>query len=77
MTAKKRIVLRSWRVQDAEPSGFFVWFDAARESVELYELEPPEESGVVALLEGDDQRGLFDEVDQVNISSPGHGELPF
>ena len=63
--AKKRIVLRSWRVHEAEPSGFFVWFDGAREGVELYELDPLEEPGVAKALERDDQEDLF-VPDQVN-----------
>ena len=61
----KRLVLRSWRVVTAEPSGSFVWFDPEREEVRLYALEPPTESGVLEVSEGDDYPQLWDEVDQV------------
>ena len=74
--ARKRIVLRSWRVQEAEPSGLFVWFDPDREGVELYELDPPTESGVGDPCEEDDQRGLWDSSDQVNELVDSN-ELPF
>ena len=59
MTAKKRIELRSWRVAEAQPSGLFVWFDPARESVELYEVEPPTESGVGDPNEKDDHGQIW------------------
>jgi len=68
----KRLMLRSWRVVGAEPSGLFVWFDPARESVELYELEPPEIPGVDAYSEEGDQ----DRSDPSNLLFP-QGELPF
>jgi len=55
--AKK--VLRAWRISEADPSGSFVWFDPSREFVEIHDLEPPKDSGVVAFDEGDDQRSLF------------------
>jgi len=75
MTARKRLVLRKWRVQDAEPSGLFVWFDPTRESVELYELEPQLEAGVGEDLEGDDSDGQSGR-DQVN-GLGSQPELPF
>ena len=74
--AKKRLVLRSWRVQKAEPSGFFVWFDPGREGIELYELEPPKDEGVADASEGDDQRGLWDVRDQVTMGVEVD-DLPF
>ena len=39
---------------EASPSGRFVWYDPTRESVELYEVEPPKESGVQEYNEMDD-----------------------
>jgi len=72
---KRRIVLRSWRVQEAEPSGFFVWFDASRESIELYERDPPKDEGVADACEGDDQRGLWDS--SIVVNDPPEEDLPF
>ena len=74
--AKKRVVLRSWRVQVAEPSGLFVWYDPARESVELYELEPDAKQRVADASEGDDQKGLWDVRDQVTMGVEVD-DLPF
>ena len=76
MWAKKRIVLRSWRVQKAEPSGFFVWYDPSREGIELFELEPPSETGVSAACEEDDQGSLWHEPHQV-INDRPEDDLPF
>jgi len=76
MSARKRVVLRSWRVQEAEPSGFFVWFDPTREGIELYELDPPTESGVADACEGDDQRGLWDAPGSSN-NEVVEDDLPF
>ena len=70
----KKIILRSWRVTHAEPSGLFVWFDPTREAVELYELEPPKDEGVAKANEGDDQYDLeYDPQSDKNEL----GELPF
>ncbi len=74
--ARKRVMLRAWRVSEATPSGSFVWFDSTREVVEIYELEPSEIRRVADALERDDQRGLFDEPDQVNDELV-EDELPF
>ena len=74
--ARKRVVLRSWRVMEASPSGLFVWYDPTRESVELFELEPPSETGVADACEGVDQRGLWDGPDQVMVR-PFEDDLPF
>ena len=74
MIAKKRIELRSWRVAEASPSGLFVWFDPARESVELYELDPQRPLGVADALERDEPNGPSGR-DQVN--ELGIPELPF
>ncbi len=72
----KKIVLRSWRVIEGEPSGMFVWYDPTRESIELYELEPPTETGVVAFSEGDDQSCL--RLSQSEVTDrPGEDDLPF
>ncbi len=75
--ARKRIELRNWRVQEAEPSGFFVWFDPTREGVELYELEPSTEERVADACEGDDQRHLWDSQGQVNGGHRLDDDLPF
>jgi len=56
----KRIVLRTWRVVKAEPSGLFVWYDPAREAVELYEQEPLKDEGVLEFSEGDDSKDQYD-----------------
>ena len=65
-----KLILRAWRVQEAEPSGSFVWFDPSRERVELFSLEEPRpEDGVASASEGGDQRGLFD------ASYPGNREV--
>ena len=37
------IPLRSWRVTSALPSGFYVWFDPARESLRLYRIPTSEQ----------------------------------
>ena len=73
--AKKLLVLRSWRVQKAEPSGFFVWYDPSREGIELYELEPPKDEGVPEVLEADDQRSLWCDPNQVQTVVSD--DLPF
>ncbi len=77
MIAMKRIVLRSWRVVEAEPSGFFVWYDPTREGIELYELEPPKDSGVVAFSEGDDQIDAFPALDPSDTHRDPLDGLPF
>ncbi len=74
----KRLVLRSWRVMEADPSGFLVWFDPTREGVVLYELEPGETAGVGAFREGDepsDTLELFPS--DVPSSRPLEDGLPF
>ena len=58
----KRLILRAWRVSEADPSGAHVWFDPEREEVRLYELDPQTETGVRKCSEGDDlyeQHELF------------------
>ena len=69
----KKIILRSWRVSHADPSGLFVWFDPSRESVELYELDPPKDEGVAIASEGDDQVDMYDPSIDINEI----GDLPF
>ncbi len=50
--------IRAWRVVEAQPHGLMVWFDPRTEFVRLFELkEPPIESGVGDLCEGDDLDG--------------------
>ena len=73
----KRLVLRSWRLMDADPSGLFVWYDPTRESIELYELDPPKESGVPEVGERDDfgQIGMFQS--SVNEPESDDSGLPF
>ena len=71
----RRIVVRQWRVTEADPSGCVVWFDPTREVCYLYELDPPAELGVVAYREGDDQYGLLEE-NQVKTGS-SDDDLPF
>ena len=51
----RELILRSWRVTEAQPHGLTVWFDPHREQLKLYELEPPDYSGVREGCEGDDQ----------------------
>ena len=70
----KRLVLRSWRVTKAEPSGLFVWFDPDRESVELYEVDPPWKRGVLAFGERDDQLDLLE---SILVSDRHSDDLPF
>jgi len=65
-----------WRVTRADPKGLHLWFDPDIEFPRLYELEPRPEDGVAIANEGDDQRGLFDEVGQVTDGLP-EGDLPF
>ena len=68
-----RIILRQWRMTEASPSGMTVWFDPLRETVELFEVEPPKDSGVLEVVDGDDQLDMYDpEVDKNEL-----GELPF
>ena len=73
----KRLVLRSWRVFKAEPSGALVWFDPDKEEVMLFELEPEEDPRVADALERDDQDCDPDVLDQVKTSSGDQSELPF
>ena len=69
----KSIILRQWRMTEASPSGMTVWFDPARETVELFELEPSKDSRVADAVDGDDQLDMYDpEVDKNEL-----GELPF
>ena len=70
----KKIILRSWRVMHADPSGLFVWYDPTRESVELFELDPPKNEGVAIACEGDDQIDMYDP--QSGKNELDH-ELPF
>jgi len=75
---ERRLVLRSWRVVEAEPSGLFVWYDPSREAVQLYEVEPPMESGVGDPCEGDDQRSLWSSREELDSGlPPGEEGLPF
>ena len=69
----KKIMLRSWRVTKASPSGLMVWFDPDRESIELYEMDPQLEAGVADACEGDDQSDMFDPKSGKNEFE----ELPF
>jgi len=72
-----KMVLRAWRVQDAEPSGLMVWFDPERERIEIHELEHHPEDGVPAVRERDDL-DLFGRSDQVNNSPESDDSgLPF
>jgi len=50
----KRLMLRSWRVTEAVPSGCHVWFDPSREELLLYARDPQPEDGVREVREGDD-----------------------
>jgi len=69
----KQLLLRSWRVSEALPSGRTVWFDPEREAIRLYELEPELEARVDEHREADDQIDMYDpEVDKNEL-----GELPF
>ena len=73
-----RKLICQWRVSPALPSGLQVWFDPKTETIRLYELEPEQLRGVADALESDDTASLFDELDQVNGSSPGgEDDLPF
>ena len=73
-----KLVLRNWRVVEAQPSGMYVWFDPCRERVELFELEEPTaEAGVGEPGEGDDQRGLFDAQYPGNREVVESDDLPF
>ena len=72
----KRIPLRSWRVTEATPSGCHVWFDPLRESLRLFELDPPTESGVAKALERGDQLDQS-APDQVNLVLDPEDDLPF
>ena len=78
MAELERIVLRSWRVSKADPSGCTVWFDPSREQLQLYALDPPKDEGVADALEGDDQLGLglpIPSNEPPGSSDPG--DLPF
>jgi len=72
----KELVLRSWRVSQAEPSGAHVWFDPTREQLKLFALEPSTEERVANASEGDDyyEGGALDQVK--SRLAPGDG-LPF
>ena len=72
----KRLVLRSWRVTEALPSGLFVWFDPEREAVELYELDPQTKSGVREACEREDQESDPSDPVQVNLVLV-EDDLPF
>ena len=76
MTASRvKIVVRQWRITEASPSGCHVWFDPARETLELWSEEPPEDSGVDDVLEGDDQIRLG--LTPSSINDPPEEDLPF
>ena len=75
MTFLRLVPVRSWRMQEAEPSGMFMWFDPERETPALWsrfplldgessdrinaEVERYEEEGV-----GPCEGGAADEVDE-------------
>jgi len=61
---------------EASPSGLMVWYDPTREGVELYELEPPDESGVEDFSEGDGLMSLWGVLKSSKHKFPA-GELPF
>ena len=52
--SETRILLRSWRIMEAEPYGLMMWFDPLRERPELYTLEPGQDSGVDEFREGNE-----------------------
>ena len=72
-----RKVLRSWRVTEASPSGAYVWFDPSRETIRLYELEPPPDRGVAIACEGGDQADLFETDQEKSVSRSLDTDLPF
>ena len=74
----KELLIRTWRVFTAEPSGSLVWFDPEREEVRLYARELPPEEGVLESSEGDDLN-LFGRLDSSeNRSRDSLGDdLPF
>ncbi len=45
---------------EAQPHGLTVWFDPEVERVELHDVEPPSEDGVLEVREAGDRRGLWD-----------------
>ncbi len=47
-------------VRPEKGPGMFVWFDPDREEVQLYDLEPPMDSGVLEYSEGDALDGSGD-----------------
>ena len=70
----KQLVLRSWRTMEAEPDGLMVWFDPTREQLKLYELDPPEDSGVGECCEEGDHHYEGGALDQVKRDSDAYKE---
>jgi len=73
----KELVLRSWRMMKADPSGLMCWFDPEREKLMLFELDPREDSRVDALCEGDDQYYEGGALDQGKPALLDEEGLPF
>ena len=72
-----RILLRQWRVTEASPSGCHVWFDPARETVELYAVDPREFPGVPAVDEMGAQRDFLADGSKTKGPRSSEGLLPF
>ena len=61
------IVVRAWRVVEAQPSGCMLWFDPAREVPKLYRLLPPDGEEVHAEgLAAREEAGYLDKVVSVS-----------
>ncbi len=82
--SRRRIVVRSWRITDAEPSGCHMWFDPYREIPMIGCIPPPSSEDSEPYREGRWEGGTLDgggvvprEGGDTNKSDSGDPELPF
>ncbi len=78
------IVVRAWRIQDAEPHGCTMWFDPNREIPMIRLLGPPVSEESLPYLEGRWEGGTLEggrvvprEGGDTNGSADRDPELPF